>query len=120
MAHNSFYSVVRHDLVVPNQYQTSHKTPERCDDGDVTKNLSQSASIVPRTNTWHSQECHIGSQQHSALLELDTSVALQSNKWAKLTYKTDSAQSDRTPAMNFDHLWGEMRKSVRTDPIPIL
>ena len=74
MTHN-FFHVLGPDLVVPNQYQTSHKTPERCDDGGVANNLSQSASIVPGTNTWYSQECHVGSQQHSTLSKFDASVA---------------------------------------------
>jgi len=61
MAHNFFHNVLRPDLVVPNQYQTGHKTPERCDNGDVANGLSQGASIIPGTNTWYSQECHVSS-----------------------------------------------------------
>jgi len=112
MAHNFFHSVLRSDLVVSNQYQTGHKTPERCDDGDVANNLSQSASIAPGTNTWHGQECHVSGQQHSTLSELNASVPLQCNGWTTLTYRTDSVQSDRTLAMNCDHLCWEMVESA--------
>jgi len=62
MAHNFIHSVLRPGVVVPDQYQTGHKTPERCDDGDVANNLSQSTSTVPGTDTWYGQECHVGSQ----------------------------------------------------------
>ena len=76
MAHDFLCSALRSGLVVSNQYQTGHKTPERCDDGDVANNLSQSVSTVPGTNTWYGQECHVSGQQHSTLSESKTSVTL--------------------------------------------
>ena len=76
MAHDFFRSALRSGLVVPNQYQTGHKAPEGCDDGDIADNLSQSVNTVPRTNTRYGQECHVSGQQHGALSESETSVTL--------------------------------------------
>ena len=62
MAHDFLRSALRFGLVVSNQYQTGHKTPERCDDGDVANNLSQSVRTAPGTNAWYGQECHVSGQ----------------------------------------------------------
>ena len=112
MAHNPFRSIIHTGLVVPNQYQTDHEAPKRRDDGDVTDDLSQGASIVSGANTRYGQECHVSSQQHSALSKSDTSITLKCKNRGVLTYRTDCAQSDCALAMNCSHLGAEVRKSV--------
>jgi hypothetical protein len=72
VAHSSFRSVLWLISVLPEQQQTQHDAPDRCDDGEVTGKLGRGTIVISGINAWYGQESHVGDQQHSSLSKRST------------------------------------------------